>query len=268
MPSMSDSNELPPIIDSLTAPTLVTASAIADKQPPLSIVHLMAWITGSAFILTGYRLLEFDRDSTSPSIMIAFQSLNAMIQGAAMASVGLWAWRRMRGGARFPVAPGHYLLCIIGCNTVLQWGLIFLWLAGTKAQGIVDQYRLGYLGIYSASQFLEAGLLVYAGMSISRVRHWSMALLALAGSSVLRMLQSLAYLVVFAYEQWPIVPLLSYLDKLPGSLTLAAVGIACFIDLWRSQQRDWLHWLGVVIVAAGVASQWGFQLVMWLVTSA
>ena len=234
-------------------------------QPRLGIIHLMAWTLGSAMILAIQRAFNQQNLSELPWIHQAAQLTlgicNAFIYGAAVGGVFLWMSRLVRGGPKFPVAAGHWLLLIQGCLALLSWacmGMLSL-LQGFGELGFDSGNFRAFLIIWLVQKVVPILLWIAAAVLCSGPTYWRVALGVHAISDALcALLLSLAILSTFGSNDlfdgvWAI-GAVQLLDLLPA----LAVLVAAVLDLAYGVRRDWLHWVGVAIIFAG-----GIVSILW-----
>ena len=93
------------------------------NPPPLrlSILHLFFFMTGTALALLPARV--FGNSENLPQFVFVYFILTALCDGAAIASIGVWIERKLRGDRGFPSQPGHWALLASGLAAIVSLGM-------------------------------------------------------------------------------------------------------------------------------------------------
>ncbi len=221
------------------------------RPPRLGIIHLLAWTAATAVLLKYSlamdMLAEAGGDSIRPSRDL-FQEVLSFVGNTAVAAALVGACilllakiRRLPG--RFQ--PGHWLLLITALTSLLNlsvWGLY----VAAQAAGFGDYSSLHwFLMVYGLVWVIQAGMYFYAGRASRDCRRWKVCFAVMAFLSLVR---GLWYVGVFLLDS----PLSSFSFPL-GKLILGPVLlVVVIVDVRRGPRRDWLHGLGVAVIAISV----------------
>ena len=226
--------------------------------PRLGIIHLLAWTAATALLVifwmaTTEMIGDDGGDSIPRAIRVAQQvvwsiQLTALAAGLVGTGILLLAKiRRLRG--RFQ--PGHWLLLISTLiwapSLLVPWALFLL--IGTpdsvdtpSASSLVWISRTWNLVTTSTSfaAYFFATFVCKAG------NRWRICFAVLAAFGLMQTFRYVGALFSVSLFWWT--KPLQYRSLIVGAVLLMAV----LIDLRRGPRRDWLHWLGVAIIATGV----------------
>lgn len=265
----SDADRSDASIPLLDDPLLADTSA-ADQyfQPPrLGIIHLLAWTAATAVLLKLWMAVDMLRGTDAGSMGQAaevFQQASRIIYntvlGAGIVGTGVVLLGKLRG-APGRLQPGHWLLTIETLATLLT---LLCWLSYTlllEKRSELDYspttfvWLLVYLGIKKLLQ--AVAYFVVTGLVRDALR-WRVALFAMGVGVAI---EGLAYIcMAFWLELWWLVsfPLGQFIA---GAVLLVTV----LLDLPARRLRDWVHWLGVALIATFVGmwiAWWAFSLIL------
>lgn len=222
------------------------------RPPRLGIIHLLAWTAATAVLLKFSMAMEMlgDRgmDSMSPELDIAVQAYRFMYSAAHAAGIVgsgvlLLARIRRRPG-RFQ--PGHWLVLVETLARLLRllsWGLCVV-LAETA--GVTRGALFPWIPVvFGLVAILYSGGYFYAAVAFRGGKRWRICLGVLAGVGLMGGLWYVG-IAVLGSPRWSF-------DFPLGSLIVGLfLLVAVVVDLCGGPRRDWLHWLGVGIVATDV----------------
>ena len=222
------------------------------RPPRLGIIHLLAWTAATAVLLKfsmGMQMIGARGvASTSPELDIAFQAFRFLYSAAHAAGIVgsgvllLAMIRRLPG--RFQ--PGHWLVLIETLTALLwllSWGLCVVLPETTGVtRGALFPWILVVDGLVA---ILCSGGYFYAAVAFRGDKRWKICLGVLAGVGLVGGLWYVG-INVLGSPRWSF-------DFPLGSLIVGlSLLVAVVVDLCRGPRRDWLHWLGVAIVATEV----------------
>jgi hypothetical protein len=242
----------------------IQAELAEPPQPRLSIAHLMLWMLSSAVFLALARFLPRGVPEEMRTLLLFYQGAQAMINGAAVATVPIWITRLVRGGPPFPTAPGHYL-ALLGAGSCVTQVVGNVVIQGLREIG-VDDY--GYYLIISMLLAALAGLMgLVCVIFCSRPPRWMLVFVVIVlckGLVVIAALATLAshrsgFVSARSMPQWAY-----WISTIAVSV---AIVTASAIDLARRVRRDWLHYVGVGAYLAQAVTYWVFLVAMRLVRS-
>ncbi len=244
-------------LDSSGGPQLAGRSPLAPgspfaeyyRPPRLGIIHLLAWTAATAVLLKFWMGMQMigarGFAPTSPELAIASQASRFMYSAAHAAGIvgsGVLLLARIR---RLPgqFQPGHWLVIIETLTALLwfsSWGLCVV-LAETT--GVTRGASISV--VYGLAGILCSGGYFYAAVAFRGGKRWKICLGVLAGVGLMRGLWYVG-IAVLGPTRWSFDFPLGWL--IVGVFLLVAV----VVDLCGGLRRDWLHWLGVGIVATDV----------------
>lgn len=232
------------------------------RPPRLGIIHLLAWTAATAVLLKFSLAMEMIRDARigpTPQARHVFVEALGLIGtvGSAAALVGagilLLAKIRRRGGR---LQPGHWLLVIVAAVLLLSlliWGLQTLALLA-ELDGYYPSYpRWWVFARWSLPEILSAGMYFYAALASKDGRTWKSCFGVLAAVSFM---WGLWYVGLGLSDR----PWLWFNFPLGSMIVGLVLLVTVLVDLRHGPRRDWLHWLGVAVVATSVL----IVLVSWL----
>jgi hypothetical protein len=222
------------------------------RPPRLGIIHLLAWTAATAVLLKFSLAMEMLGDTGGGSLpegMSIFRQIVGFIYSTAHAAgiVGagiLLLAKISRAPGR--LQPGHWLLLV----ATVAW-FLFLSIQGVfvlaQSAGLAGNSAFVWLlAAFGAVEILCAALYFYAALAFRHGMRWTICFGLL---TVVDALLGLRYLCN---------PLLDFPWSLGFSpLWSLFVGlvllVTVLVDLRHGPRRDWLHWLGIAIVATAVA---------------
>lgn len=216
-------------------------------QPPLGIGHLLLWTLGTAIALalSSY----WGKRAEIPQKLVQFfnvqQVLFSMPLGAMLGGLGIFVYRRLKGGPAFPTQPGHWLLLVYGVVYLCSWvamDVLEASRAWLEAHGF--EFYLCYAWISGGVDGLAALGQMLACWRVPERGRWGWYFGLAAGFDVCTML--VLWLADWSSPYQAV--------HIGGSVILLLVLIAALTtDLWRRTGRDWLHWTGVgAVLSLGV----------------
>ncbi len=231
------------------------------SQPRFQVSHLLLWIFGAATILSMARwatpqpnqfpeeLRDLAKTSIAPSLYI-HAVLKALIFGPAVASCFLFLWRLFRPSAPFPVEPGHWLLLLSG--TLVGTGFLTHFTLGMHT---VKFEAPNYDFFANVEQLTGAALAcILFSLPVFLLKseqRWTVLFglfSALAATSCLVRLSR----VGMSLGIWPAsVQLKPHLIHFIPVVNLPAILVVVGLDIQHNVNRDWLHWVGIVVYLAG-----------------
>jgi hypothetical protein len=230
------------------------------RQPRLQIVHLLLWTAGTAVVLGAWRgqLNEVPADFVLIRVlsMIQFFAV-APLLGAGVASLGVWAYRALRG-IPFPIHPGHWVLVTLGLETLLRAGTSTVW-RGLFGESVYDSTEIRFVVwalIWSSISLIGAGLFLTAAVRIRAGLPWKVFL---GGQAAHASIISLRWAVTaFIPSWWPQLAL--FAEGVVACVCIVLLFVAAAGDRRQRTQRDWMHWLGVITGLAAMLTH-----VAWIV---
>ena len=234
-------------------------------QPRLQIIHLLLWTAGTALVLATWRH-GVDAYQEYPSairlLMLVQLVFHGPLEGAAVASLGVWAYRA-RKGIPFPVSPGEWTLVVYGVKAVAWAVMATLWrgLFGSLSLPHEGVSLTVWLVLLSCIHLLEAGLFLTATVHVRTAPAWR---LFLAGQAVHAVVAGWRW-AIFGLNTQLYFPVLQFLEQ-AAALIANAIACICFVLLilavvrdWRQRTpRGWMHWVGVVtaLVSMVMGAAW------------
>ena len=218
-------------------------------QPRLGIIHIMLWTLGSAMILAVYRaLVDFANMPEQARVQwYVLQIGYSTVYGAALASVFLFAYRRLAKGAAFPVLPGHWLL--------LAQGIVFtVSFAGHVAASVIrNRFDSLSPAIYGLGQWSAHSVAVVVVLvAIIRLNDFAYWRVYFWASLVHQAIRSSVCLVGVLPGTWYFVFLLQrWIYAIGATVLVIWLLIVVARDWRRAVRRDWLHWTGVIVTLSG-----------------
>jgi hypothetical protein len=252
------------------------------RVPQFDVAHLLAWTTLTAILLSYSQAMEvLEMASGSPADEMTKlsrrladeypamgfwmakigRSISAILTASALVGFGVLVWARLRIKFR-RLQPGHWFVLIAtiqGMFSLTAW--IFLNSVASDEERV--EWSIGYL---AATGFIVVVLYTYAALRLRDARPWKVlfwvkvvgAWIGIASTMAILCLSAQARLV-FLSPDGPWRPVASDLKSwwelgvsiLWPSLLLFLLLTAAVLDIRRRTPRDWVHWLGVGIVAVG-----------------
>ena len=226
------------------------ASQVSREQsePRLGIVHFLVWTACVAAYLAAWQTMRghFPAPPQRGALSGAIMALHAIVSGAGLAALLLWASRRRRGLC-FPRHPGEYLLVLQGASDVV----------GVASPLCLDLSHFhhvlwGFLLLNAIPTGVDVAFRVWAALR-ARSARWRMfflvsllppliylpaALVLLPDDRALRM----AYTPMFNE-----IPVLQWATAVAALPTCALFILALFKDYRERQRYPWTHWLGIAL---------------------
>ena len=215
---------------------------------PFGIIDLIVVTTAMAVLvkLDGLYMSSENSDSVPMWMLIVF--IYAMSSGLALSAL-YWLPMQFSGTGKFFRQPGHWIL---GCFSIFSIGGVVDLVCSIIHGPSLDQSGalLPAVGILVLSVGSLCGAIL-ATVAAFKVRGgWRVSMMFLIAFSISGMVvyatgaiaihfrsSSMFYYVLWFQEGKQIV----------GFVAAITTGVAVCIDLVRKSQRDWLHWIGVVV---------------------
>lgn len=215
---------------------------LTEKKPPheerITIALLMLWTAMTA------AMLGFDRAANQPlsgvlgivPTLMAFVS--APLIGMGLSAWALMLWRWFTDGPRFPSQPGHWLLLLMGFNSVI-WLLLrtVVLISLVGQQGFVF-----FLGMHLIVELLA--LLIHVLAFINTRNRWRW----LFGVGVCTTLLGLLSTSTLGFVEFRFL-----LRELLAWVFCLCMFLLATADLRESERRDSLHWAGVIVIGGYLA---------------
>jgi hypothetical protein len=229
----------------------------------LGISHFLLWLAATAVVLTAFRPVlsdsVFPRQGSagerfsSHEHFVAFVAIAtiAPIWGAALAGFGLAGWRRLRGGAPFPVHPGHWLLLVVGSGVVAVLPVPEMARLGGSLSG-------GRTGVLSLAPSVALAALIVATRKLRTNSPWHPLFLSLAVSCGV-MLMGFLWDAARFHSRQENEFVLALLGFAWCMIFVFALAIRSIADLCLERKYDALHWVGVALLPAHL-----LWLVVWI----
>jgi len=265
---MSQADDAAEVVEPAESPNVADDPMGEFFRPPrLGIIHLLAWTTATAVFLK----LNLANDSlggaeygpnTNP-IHLATLALDAVIEGAALAGLCtlLFARRRSRVGS---LQPGHWILLALGLADLLGvlGDLLVNFFAGSLRSWYFDLFVILCLSLHAVLAAASGGGCWFAASKSRPGVGWRASLRALTVAEGIAAAVSVAAAVGFGRYGYSFVVDYAWHAQTACSLTiLVALSIRAIVD-WFRYRRDWLHWLGIVTVCGGLAT----ETLQWVLT--
>jgi hypothetical protein len=249
------------------ASPFATPKAIEDpmadffRPPRLGIIHLLAWTAAFAVFLKlnlALRMLDpgGGRVVDNP-VYQGFSALFAGMNGAALTGLGtlLLARRRHPEGS---LQPGHWILIVSTCATLAHWA-VYLGIR-VLLRSAMDRSNLAMLvscSLTAAVSTLAAGGYWWAAARSRPCVGWRSFLRFLATIQSLYSAVSIGEVALVVLQGWGMIGMLIGLQTVFSVLVLFALSLTMIVDALR-YRRDWIHWLGVVVLDGGHAVSLAF----------
>jgi hypothetical protein len=230
----------------------------ANLGTRVTLAQLVLWMFATCVVLAH----ESWRLDLNPELSATFHIyfnvnllLMAPIEGACVAGLLLWTWRRVHGGQQLNISPGHWLLIILGANFVA---------------GAADEYIVEALGEETYQSLpvwasmmrrtlfraFETSLLGAAVLNFRGQLLWQ----AVFASKMLGPLADIVYSTLVTYiggDPWFLNETAwgfgtRILSSLPAIITFAAL----FSDRRRAVRHDFLHFVGATVVITHGIIEW------------
>ena len=246
------------------------------RPPRLGIIHLLAWTATTAIALkinlaevalskAMFAQLGIDRPEVSQLNLVrdyTCATIHCMILGAGLvgAAVLVRAWYR---GIAGKLQPGHWIVLIGVFGTVCSKSLRLL--------GNLLRLRIWGVEPMEASLGMQTVMHLVTLIGLCLILFWAALYLYVAWKK----LDDARWKTFFVLAGvWPLIQMailiipLSLLGRhwfpyiLPRVVVLGIpLAVASTLDLRAGCRRDWLHWLGVAMIAAGILVSLGLYVV-------
>lgn len=227
------------------------ATPVAYLRPPrLGIIHLLAWMTTTAVVMSFHALMNQSGSSTPPAASVEIRRWvvefrDAVLVGAGLVglTVVLLAKARREAGR---LQPGHWLVAVMSLSTLAHWAInraIYVLVMGAS----LEHYRLGQpwiFGLHGLVGLAAGGVYFYLACGRRESRRWQIVFGFLTVRSLICVGQIFAGRFTISLSAF--VMLLT-----PTLVTPIALVVTSWLDLRRGPRRDWVHWLGVAMVLIG-----------------
>ena len=235
----------------------MTVQPPTEKSNRLTLAILMLWVLATCAYLAyerwslkyGVRQFEVTRSFVQSRSLIL-----APLDGACCAAVALCIWRRFRGAAQFPTAPGHWLLVLRGGEVILRaLNDIAAWyLGGPEFQIFGESYRIAQyvllFGVLSAAAIVAA--------VNSREMLWRTTFAMIAVAKLFLAMNLVLNRFWYAYRDFPHELAMFLFPRILLSLPVLFAILGSISDLRQKTPRDFLHWAGVSITVLLLIAEW------------
>jgi hypothetical protein len=228
--------------------------------------QLLLWILATCIVLA-HEKWRLSSVGSERSVFLLYANIHTFIhaplRGACLAAFILCAWRRLTGGARFPIEPGHWLLFIRGVEDVLYGvsELINTLIGPEDLQNYLPNWF-----VYS-ERFIFDGpliiLMVLAAVRTASNRWWPAAFIAMVVCLLSHWLHS-ALVDAFTSGVWFMHELSwSIVSRLLYSLPAAFAVLGTVADCKARRSHDFIHWLGIGVTVIQAAVEWPIYATWW-----
>jgi hypothetical protein len=232
------------------------------RTPPLEYVHLIAWNIWSFVLVAIVFVLSIGRSGRF-DLWMAIQLLNMVFLAAGLVgSVVLIRAKRLdRAGS---LQPGHWIVLTFTLGRLLWLPLYFL----LQVQFYTGMSATAWYPILDAilGCFIVA-ILAYAAATLKDAWRWTIWLglsAVIHGiAAVLLGLDALTVIVSGTQQYSHFNQGLYWFQMIGFAILLIALVIVVILDRRRWASRDWIHWLGVGIIALSYSLSTGSQLINW-----
>jgi hypothetical protein len=233
--------------------------ANAQDARRLALGQLMLWMLATCVQLA-HEKWRLSSGENQDEAFLWYANIHAVVycplRAAGMAGLILCVWRRVRGGPPFPTKPGHWFLVLQGATNVIAatWELLNVWIGSDELLGYLPPWF--YFGELILFESMVVALILWATVQPWSNFWWRAAFLVMAlnplstvlHTTLVHLLTSGAWLM--NELGWSIGLRLVY--SLPAVFAL----LAATAD-WRVGRRhDFLHWVGIALVAAFALLEW------------
>ena len=251
---------LPPV----TVPSKGDSPFDLPRQPPIGIIHVLIWTACTALLMAGHRWFNTSGEMSDEHALFRTVTsvLNSILYGMALGGPILLVYRRLTGGAPFPVQPGHWLLLVEGFGCLIIWSA-FVGTRVLERWNDTPDYDMFYVAVRVLTiQASLAVVLACVGWRFRGELYWRLYFWI-----------RLPFYMAVALAWLP--PLVSHYTQVPFSLVNGVQSCGVFVwGLWlvaaviadwaKAKRRDWLHWLGVVVSFGGTVMYLISRLWFWL----
>ena len=235
------------------------------RPPRLGIIHLLAWTAATAVLLKfgmAMEMIETSSIDEMPTALRVYQQVIRFayntVNAAGIVGISVLLLGKARA-ATGRLQPGHWILAIDTIAFVMIYSWWALYATARAAEIIEPEISSDFLWFYlpfGAISLLRAATYGVTAAIQRDARRWKVLLATLAVVGlIVSLIQITACFSSFLFA----------LVNLPlWSLIVAAVLIPTIVlDLRRGPRRDWLHWLGIAVLAASTVlsmAWWGWSL--------
>jgi hypothetical protein len=232
-------------------------SAEQLRVPQFGILHLLIWITVTAALLKLLMALAAQFSSPLPSgqtwFLLILQGVYAIVLAAMLVGAGTLV--RLRCYSMFKrLQPGHWLVLLSALEFIIEVATaLLLWLASVAATRAFILFG-AYMAVVNV---LTAAAYAYAFFRLHDARRWKLvvgmkgigigataALTVLSLATRLLHASSPLYLMGSGMMQAAI----TYCPVIWSVAVFTILLRAAIVDVYRRTARDWVHWLGVVVL--------------------
>ena len=181
---------------------------------------------------------EIDPQADVQGIFSLFRRVcGSILQGAAIASLAIFIYRRWRG-IRFPTEAGHCLLLIFGL--VVLYNLIARAILRASLEDDLVVYRVHAI-VSLMFRLITALLYGLAAWKLPVSKNWKLMLAAMAVKDIaMTMMMAIIYFSFGSFFYGVYIAL--------NLIQVIILSIVVSIDVRRRIHRDWLHWTGVALL--------------------
>ena len=221
---------------------------------PFGIIDLIVVTTAMAVLFKLHGLHMSSRSSDSGPMWMLLVFGYAMSSGLALSAL-YWLPMQFSGTGKFFRQPGHWIL---GCFSIFSiGGVAFLvcFIIHGPSLDITDALlpAVGLL-VWSVSYLCGA---ILATVAAFKVRGgWRVSMMFLIAFSISVMVAYAMGAIAIFFSLSSMFYYLSWFQggqQVVGFLVAITTGVAVCIDLVKKSRRDWLHWIGVVVVVVDLA---------------
>jgi hypothetical protein len=245
--------DLQPDVDVHSSPS----SAEQLCVPQFGILHLLIWTAITAAFLKLLMALTSQFSSPLPSgqtwFLLLLGSMYAIVLAAML--VGAGALIRARCYTLFNrLQPGHWLVLLATLEFIVEvMTALLLWLASVAATRALILFG-AYMAVVNV---LTAAAYGYAFFKLHDARRWKLVIgmkgIGIGATAAVTVLSLLANLLhasspLYLMGSGMMQAVITYCPVLWSVAVFAILLIAASVDLYRRTARDWVHWLGVVVL--------------------
>ena len=223
---------------------------------PFGIIDLIVVTTAMAvlFKLHGLHMSSRSSDSGPMWMLLVFgYAMSSVWSGLALSAL-YWLPMQFSGTGKFFRQPGHWIL---GCFSIFSIGRVVfrVWFIHGPSLDITDALlpAVGLL-VWSVSYLCGA---ILATVAAFKVRGgWRVSMMFLIAFSISGMVAYAMGAIAIFFSLSSMFYYLSWFQggqQVVGFLVAITTGVAVCIDLVKKSRRDWLHWIGVVVVVVDLA---------------
>jgi hypothetical protein len=209
-----------------------------DNEPPISIIHLLGWITCTAAFIA---MSQIDR-LVSVKINLWFyvgELPKAMACGAALEGLAIMLSRRWRG-KQFPRQPGEWILVTLATYRLVGQACYFALRRIAPQIGVF--WDLIVISMFGGLPFLDA--LLFAKVQF----HWRILFAVLAISIFAFAVPGVIWLIPKNAFNDVGTSWVTWLSNVRPISWIAIGAFAVAIDRKQRICHSWLHWVGVAVL--------------------